>query len=80
MGYSARLQIVITQHMRDVLLMNNFLGIFNCGYITKYSNRNIVNFVVTKFNDIYNKLIPLFNQYEIKGVKYLYYKDLCKAA
>jgi hypothetical protein len=35
---------------------------------------------VYKFKDIYNKIIPLFNKYNIKGVKSFDFKDFCKIA
>lgn len=36
--------------------------------------------MVTKFSDIYEKIIPFFQKYPIVGVKALDYADFCKAA
>jgi hypothetical protein len=36
--------------------------------------------MVFKFEDINNKIIPLFNEYDIKGIKSLDFQDFCEAA
>jgi len=41
-GYSTRLQIIVSQHSRDTQLMNNVRNVLNCGYINKCSSRNAV--------------------------------------
>lgn len=74
------LRISITQHYRDNLLINHLMSTLNCGVVSKDSNYNIVVLNIYKFKDIYNKIIPLFNEYNIKGVKSLDFKDFCKIA
>jgi len=39
-----------------------------------------VEFRVAKFEDIYKKIIPVFNKYKIMGVKYKDFEDFCKVA
>ena len=39
-----------------------------------------MNFVVTKFADINNIIIPLFNKYPLIGVKKLNFQNFCKIA
>lgn len=49
----------ISQHVRDELLFNKFIDYLGCGKIEKVSTRpNEVRFVVYKFSDIINKIIP----------------------
>jgi len=78
LGYCIRLRITIGQHSRDELLVNKFVSIFQGGFI--YKSKNYISYSVSKFEDIYDKLIPFFNQYKIIGVKLLDFQDFCKAA
>jgi len=39
-----------------------------------------VNFVVSRFSDITEKIIPFFDKYPLVGVKSLDYADFCKVA
>jgi LAGLIDADG endonuclease len=47
--------------------------------VYKHSNGAVV-FAVFKFEDINEKVIPLFNEYIIRGIKTLDYLNLCEAA
>lgn len=79
-GYSVALRVSITQHIRDERLINNIKNVLNCGFISKNSNKNIIILKISNFEDISNKIIPLFDKYEIKGVKRLDYLDFCLTA
>jgi hypothetical protein len=70
------LQVIIAQHSKDKLLMDNLMNTLNCGIVSKHSN-NAVVLTISRFKDIYNKIIPLFNEYKIKGVKNLDFQDFC---
>lgn len=64
-GYVTGFQVIMTfslsQHVRDELLFTKFINYFGCGKIEKVSTRpNDVRFVVYKFSDILNKIIPFF--------------------
>lgn len=43
-----------------------------------YRHSKIVHFRVSKFSDIYHKIIALFNRYPIKGVKAKDFANLVK--
>jgi LAGLIDADG endonuclease len=79
-GSGIIMHAIVTQHSRDEILFNNIKNYFNCGYIYKNSTRNIVNLKISNFNDIYQKIIPLFNKYKIEGIKALDFIDFCKTA
>ena len=79
-GYGVALQIIFTQHSRDEILFNKIKNLLGCGYIYKYPNRNIIKLNISNFKDIYYKMIPLFNEYNVKGVKYSNFQDFCKVA
>lgn len=76
-GKYASVRFSISQHKRDVLLLNN-LGIYlGCGIINRYKNRDVCELVVAKIEDIVIKIIPFFEKYPIKGSKhnnYIYFK------
>lgn len=78
MGYNIGLNIAIDQHSRDELLMNYLTSFLGCGYTYKDLNINVITFSIHKFKDIENKIIPLFNEYKVIGVKALDYQDFCK--
>jgi LAGLIDADG DNA endonuclease family protein len=79
-GYSIRLQIIFSQHSRDKILLNKLMNTLKCGRVFKHPKRDIMSLVISNFEDIYTKIIPLFNEYKIKGIKSLDYEDFCKAA
>lgn len=68
----------IGQDVRDILLLENIARYFNCGYVNKYKNRKVCEFVVTKIDDIILYIIPFFEKYSIEGSKYknyIYFKE-----
>jgi len=78
-GYSISLRVSVNQHVRDKLLLKVLTNVINCGNVYKHSKDAIV-FMVFKFEDINNKIIPLFNKYKIRGIKALDYIDFCEVA
>ena len=59
--------------------MRSLIEYLDCGIILKHSE-NAVVLIVRKFRDIVQKIIPLFKQHPIKGVKALDFADWCKVA
>jgi len=69
----------ISQHSRDELLLNEIINSLDCGIIEKPTTRpNTTNFVVYKFNDICEKIIPFFNNNPLQGIKSLDFQDFCR--
>lgn len=66
-----RLVFQLTQHQRDERLMMSLIEYFGCGNV--YQSRNAIDFRITKFKDLEDKLIPFFDKYPLQGVKYLDY-------
>jgi hypothetical protein len=79
-GIGVRLVFQITQHIRDKELLNSFITYFKCGNYTVPRNKNYGYFVCTKFEDNYNKILPFFSQYLIRGTKYMDFLDWVKVA
>jgi hypothetical protein len=78
-GYSVKLQIRITQHIKDKLLLENISIALGCGNIKKHS-KNAIVFIVSGIKNINEKIIPFFTKYDIKGIKLLDFQDFCVAA
>lgn len=53
---------------------------FGCGRVEFYSRGSAIYFTVSKLSDITDIIIPFFNNYSIKGIKYLDFSDWCEAA
>jgi hypothetical protein len=69
-GFQVTLEFVITQHIRDVLLMHKLVEFFNCGYLikdgpTKYQYR------IRNINDLQNHLFLLLDEYPLQTQKSL---------
>jgi hypothetical protein len=79
LGYTVKLSLNITQHLRDKILMEKIAETLMCGNVYKHSEEAVV-LKISTFKDINDDIIPLFNKYPIKGVKYLDFKDLCSVA
>jgi hypothetical protein len=73
-----QLKYSISQHNRDKELIESFLSYFSCGHIAE--SRGSVYFYVVKFSDIYEKIIPFFNENKILGEKSKDYYNWCEAA
>ena len=79
LGFKVYLEFNLTQHQRDEQLIKKFIDYFSCGRVENFKN-DVVNFKVTKFEDIVNKIIPFFKKHSIKGVKSEDFKDFCLVA
>lgn len=80
LGYTLMLQINVSQHIKDKLLMNNLISILGCGKIHERIHRKMIDLRISKFQDIYTKIIPILNEHKIKGIKSLDFEDFCRAA
>jgi hypothetical protein len=58
--------------------MRSLVDYFGCGNV--YFYKEIVEFKITKFSDLHDKVIPFFHNFPIQGVKRLNYLDWCKVA
>jgi len=60
--------------------MKSLIEYLGCGGYFPRNNKNFGEYIVTKFNDLTDKVIPFFFKYPIIGVKALDFADWCKAA
>ena len=79
-GIATSLRFSIAQDLRDLSLLESFVDFFECGYVAKYKNRLVCEFIVTKIDHIVNHIIPFFDKYNIKGSKHGDFLDFKSAA
>lgn len=79
-GVQIQLKFLISQHSRDLDLLNCFINYFGCGKYYSKSGDRIGEFVVVNFSDIVTKIIPFFEKYPLKGIKLYNFRDFTKAA
>jgi len=80
-GFNVTMVFSVFQHARDKALLTKFIHYLGCGRIEITSTRpNGVNFTVSKFRDIEDKIIPFFHSYPLQGIKSMDYLDFAKVA
>jgi len=79
-GKSVVLKFTIVQHSRDIELIKSLISTLKCGRIELALKQSAVYFVVTNFKHILEKILPMFDEYSIKGVKGSDYEDFKKIA
>lgn len=76
-----RLVFSVTQHNKDEFLIKSMVDLFGCGsFIPSSSNRTTVSFQCYTFSDNYEKIIPIFREYNIIGKKLKDFEAWCKIA
>jgi hypothetical protein len=62
----------VSQLLRDELLLRSFISFFGCGLFNYHSGKSKLGsgvFIVRKFADISDKILPFFKDHEIRGIK-----------
>lgn len=75
LGLTPRLLFQLTQHSRDEEFLIRLCIWLGCGTLRKVSRSSVVIFSVQKFADVESKIIPLFRENIIQGVKAYDFKD-----
>ena len=74
-GYRAQLRFRISQHIRDIKLMESIAKYLSTGNIYKYPNQDAVSFYIVNLNDLTNIIIPFFEKNPLVGGKLFDYLD-----
>lgn len=78
-GYKVSPYFYIAQHIRDIDLLKNLVIYLNCGLVETVKTRPTQSsYVVYKYNDITNKIVPFFEKYSLRGNKLLDFYDFKK--
>ena len=78
LGYRVQLRFRISQHSRDLKLMEKIVEYFGSGKIYKYGGKSAVSLTIVDFTDITKTIVPFFNKNPIIGIKLYDYLDWCK--
>jgi hypothetical protein len=80
-GFQVKLTFSISQHSRDEPLLSKISDYLGCGNLEKPTTRPTeVTFITYKFSDIFDKIVPLFQEYPLRGIKLLDYSDFSQVA
>lgn len=60
--------------------MESLVSYLKCGRYVARNNKDLDEYICTKFSDIDEKIIPFFKKYPILGLKGLDFSDWCKVA
>ena len=60
--------------------MKSLVSYLECGRYIARNNKDLGEYICTKFSDIDKKIIPFFIKHPIVGVKELDFSDWCKVA
>ena len=78
LGYRVQLRFRISQHSKDLRLMEKIVEYFGSGKIYKYGGKSAVSLTIVDFTDITNIIVPFFNKNPLIGIKLYDYLDWCK--
>ncbi len=78
LGSRVQLRFRISQHSRDLKLMEKIVEYFGSGKIYKYGGKSAVSLTIVDFTDVTNTIVPFFNKNPIIGIKLYDYLDWCK--
>ena len=76
LGFQVKLVFQLTQHSRDIVLINSLIEFFGSGGV--YKDREFIQFKISKFSDITEIVIPFFNKFQIMGIKSQDFNDFVK--
>lgn len=77
------LSFKVSQHLRDELLLRSFISFFECGLFNYHRGNSKSGsgvFIVRKFADIRDKILPFFKDHEIRGIKREDFEDWARVA
>jgi hypothetical protein len=77
-GWAVQLVFKITQHSRDIQLLELIKNFLDCGRIEKRAGF-AADFTVTSIKDIDSKILTFFNKYPLQGSKLLNLNDFKEA-
>ena len=70
-------RFILTQHSRDVELMQSILKYLDCGTLSNISN-NYLYLTISKLNNLKDIIVPLLQKYPLQGGKNLDYLLFCE--
>lgn len=74
-GYRVRMGFQLTQHVRDKQLISQFETYFGCGKYYRAKDGRHGDYIVSSPSALFDKIIPFFHRYKIRGIKENDFKD-----
>lgn len=68
LGFQVLLEFVVTQHRRDVKVLESIRGFFKCG-VVRVNHGDVMCYRVRRFSDLVNIIIPFFEKHSLKTTK-----------
>lgn len=79
-GYAVSLVFCLSQHIKDIELLERLAKYLDCGKIRETKNRETVEWVITRSEDLNLKLIPFLTKHSLLGVKLLDFERFKEAS
>lgn len=79
-GYAVSLAFSLSQHVKDIELLERLTKYLKCGRISEASGRETAEWIISRSDDINLKLIPFLTNYTLSGVKLLDFERFKKAS
>ena len=65
--YAVSLVFSLSQHIKDTELLKRLLNFLACGRIQEHVNRETIEWIITKSDDLNQKLIPFLTKYSLSS-------------
>ena len=74
---------ILPNNIKDELLLRSFISFFGCGIFNYHSGKSHTGsgvFIVRKFEDIIDKILPFFKKHKVRGIKRKDFEDWVSVA
>jgi len=79
LGYRIRLKFIISQNVRDVMVIKGLKDYFNCGDVI-LDSQNMSHYVIRKTSNTSDLILPFFAKYPLQSTKSADFADFCEVA
>lgn len=79
LGFQVRSKFIISQNVKDVILINGLKDYFDCGDVI-LDSRDMSHYVIRKISSISDVLLPFFAKYPLQSSKLADFADFLKVA
>jgi hypothetical protein len=79
LGFQVRLKFIISQNVKDVILINGLKDYFDCGDVI-LDSRDMSHYVIRKISSISDVVLPFFAKYPLQSSKLADFSNFCEVA
>jgi len=77
LGYRIRLKFIISQNVRDVMVIKGLKDYFNCGDVI-LDSQNMSHYVIRKTSNTSDLILPFFAKYPLQSTKSADFADFVR--